>query len=245
MRQSYFYYICILVISINVTFTSSVEASIVLNNTRVIYKEQEGETTIKLSNVGKKPLLVQSWIDNGDVMKDPSLIKLPFILMPPLSRVNSGKGQTLRLIYTGGGLPLDRESVFYLNVLEIPPKAESSTDKNIMQIALRTRVKIFFRPTNIKGDALDAHRNLTWKLVKRQGKWVLKCENMTPYHVSMSEISLLSNTESYSVGSGMVAPYSNMEVNIDVSPDAIDSVVYKVVNDYGAIKKYSSGLAYK
>jgi len=43
-------------------------------------------------------------------------------------------------------LPKDRESVFYFNLREIPPK---STKTNVMQLALPTQIKIFYLPEAI------------------------------------------------------------------------------------------------
>ncbi|VTR34364.1 putative chaperone protein EcpD [Serratia fonticola] len=55
---------------------------------------------------------------------NPDTVKVPFTPdatgRPYRSRV---KGQALRIARTGGGLPSNRESLFWLNVLEIPPKA--------------------------------------------------------------------------------------------------------------------------
>src|SRR5471030_1759277 len=99
-------------------------ASIVITGTRVIYPSTEKEVTVKLNNVGVSPVLVQSWIDNGDVNAKPENISVPFILTPPINRVEQGKGQTLRINYTGTPLPVNKESVFWLNVLEIPAKAK-------------------------------------------------------------------------------------------------------------------------
>lgn len=39
-----------------------------------------------------------------------------------------------------GDLPVDRESVFWLNVKEIPKK---SAEENVLQIAVRSRIKLF------------------------------------------------------------------------------------------------------
>lgn len=40
-------------------------------------------------------------------------------------------------------LPQDRESLFYFNLREIPPK---SSKPNTLQLALQTRIKLFYRP---------------------------------------------------------------------------------------------------
>jgi P pilus assembly chaperone PapD len=65
---------------------------------------------------------VQSWIDTGDPTALPEKINVQFVIMPPITRIDAGKGQMLRLIYTGGTLADDRESIFWLNILAIPPK---------------------------------------------------------------------------------------------------------------------------
>jgi chaperone protein EcpD len=39
-------------------------------------------------------------------------------------RLNAEKGQSLRIRFTGGKVPQDRESVWWLNVLEVQPKTE-------------------------------------------------------------------------------------------------------------------------
>lgn len=100
-------------------------ASVVISGTRVIYSSEAKDVTVKLNNVGKAPVLIQSWIDDGDMTVKPENIRVPFILTPPINRVDPGKGQTLRLSYTGAALPMDKESVFWLNVLEIPAKNSS------------------------------------------------------------------------------------------------------------------------
>jgi hypothetical protein len=41
-------------------------ASVVINGTRVIYPSDEREVTVKLSNEGSLPALVQAWLDDGD-----------------------------------------------------------------------------------------------------------------------------------------------------------------------------------
>ncbi|MDX7871218.1 fimbrial biogenesis chaperone [Aeromonas caviae] len=217
-------------------------ASIVLNNTRIVYEEQSREASVKLTNVGNKPLVVQSWIDDGNVGKDPSLMRLPFILMPPITRVEPGKGQTLRLMYTGESLPKDKESVFYLNVLEIPPRTAVSVDKNVMQIALRSRIKVFFRPSDLKRSASEAPEQLRWNLIKKEEGWMLECSNPSSYYVSMSEVSLTSPTQSSRIGDGMVAPGGKLDLPLTAAPMGNASVKFQIIDDYGAAREHVSTL---
>lgn len=63
-------------------FASVAQADIVINGTRVIYKEKDKIVTMRLENKGSRPLLVQSWLDTGDDNADPATIKVPFNATP-------------------------------------------------------------------------------------------------------------------------------------------------------------------
>lgn len=121
-------------------FALQAQASVVIASTRVIYPAQEREVTIKLSNDGRTPALVQSWLDDGSITDAPETLKVPFVLTPAIFRVDPGKGQTLRLIHTKESMPQDKESMYWLNVLEVPPKAQAGEDANRLQLAFRTRI---------------------------------------------------------------------------------------------------------
>ncbi|VVN80745.1 putative fimbrial chaperone YadV [Pseudomonas fluorescens] len=217
-------------------------ASIVLNNTRIVYAENDREASVKMTNNGSQPVVVQSWIDDGEIKKDPSLMKVPFMLMPPMTRVDPGQGQTLRLMYTGEALPKDRESVYFLNVLEIPPKVTASEDKNFVQVALRTRIKLFYRPSGLKDSANQAPSKLVWSLVQAGFTWGLQCSNPSPYFVSMSEISLNTSGKSSRVGDGMVAPGAKMNIPLESRPNAGTKVTFIAIDDYGAPRENISSL---
>lgn len=62
------------------------------------------------------------------------------VVTPPIMKVKPDQSAVLRFIYSGKGLPTDRESVYWINVQEIPPRA---SEPNVMQLAIRTRLKLF------------------------------------------------------------------------------------------------------
>ncbi|HAV4758803.1 TPA: fimbria/pilus periplasmic chaperone, partial [Acinetobacter baumannii] len=72
-------------------------AEIVLHGTRVIYPSDAREVNLQLSNNGTAPSLVQAWIDDGNAKSTPDEANVPFIITPPISRVEPSKGQTLRI----------------------------------------------------------------------------------------------------------------------------------------------------
>ncbi|KAF0655380.1 hypothetical protein L245_07005, partial [Salmonella enterica subsp. enterica serovar Worthington str. BCH-4719] len=66
--------------------------------------------------------------------------------MEPVIRVAANSGQQLKIKKLANNLPGDRESLFYLNVLDIPPNSDENKDKNIIKFALQNRIKLIYRP---------------------------------------------------------------------------------------------------
>ncbi|MBL5829853.1 fimbria/pilus periplasmic chaperone [Serratia fonticola] len=212
-------------------FSVNTVASVVISGTRVIYPSDTKEVSVKISNGGPSPVLLQSWIDNGDPDAKPAAIKVPFVLTPPMNRVEPSKGQTLRISYIGGSLPMDKESVFWLNVLEVPAKkAQAKTDENRLQMAFRSRIKLFYRPVGLQGNANDAAQAITWS---RQGNQV-QATNPTPYYASLVNLSVNGKKLDYA----MVAPHSAMVLDLPGSSGS--KVIGGFVNDYGAVNTFEA-----
>lgn len=208
-------------------------ASVVVAGTRVIYNASDKEVTLKLSNAGKAPALTQVWLDKGDPKASPTSIEVPFTVTPPVARIDPGKGQTLRILYTGEALPQDKESVFYLNMLEVPPKPDAADNRNSMQLAIRTRIKFFFRPTGLQGSALDAPAKVTWRLVSNGKQDVLEGHNPTPYHVSFAALDVTGGAR-FDEGD-MIAPGETRQFPLTgtVGQGSGRKVHYHAINDYG------------
>ncbi|QXN61960.1 fimbria/pilus periplasmic chaperone [Serratia fonticola] len=211
-------------------FSSSSLASVVLSGTRVIYPSDAKEVSVKINKVGPSPVLLQSWIDNGDPNAKPAAIKVPFVLTPPMNRVEQGKGQTLRISYAGGSLPMDKESVFWLNVLEVPAKSETKTNENRLQMAFRTRIKLFYRPAGLQGNANDASKAVTWNT--QGGK--VQATNPTPFYVNFVNLSVNGKK----LDNAMVAPRSSMVLNL--AGNGGNKISGSVVNDYGAVNPFDA-----
>ncbi|MFP2405367.1 molecular chaperone [Enterobacter ludwigii] len=213
-------------------------ASVVVNGTRVIYLGSEKETTVKVSNAGKSPVLIQSWIDKGEVNDKPENIQVPFILTPPIGRIDPNKSQTLRLSYTSSpALPEDRESVFWLNVLEIPPVTKDMSP-NHLQIAFRTRIKLFYRPAALsdKTKAIKAAKDLRWSFSGNK----LTAVNDSPYYVSLVSVKINNNV----IDGEMVPPKGNYAfvVNGKTALNSKTKISYEFIDDWGAVQTVETSL---
>lgn len=214
-------------------------ANVIIHGTRVIYPQNQREVNIQLSNDSDKPALIQTWIDNGDEQITLDKTSIPFVLTPPIVRIEPNSGQTLRLTWTGAPLPQDRESIFWLNILDIPPKSTNPDDVNILQMAIRSRMKIFFRPQALSADgATKAFHTLQWERSPSAPRTLLKVSNPSGYFINISSIKIDSNgKEIKSTQSEMIAPKSATEFRFTALPEKIHDTElrYEVINDYGSI----------
>ncbi|KVL27185.1 fimbrial biogenesis chaperone [Burkholderia sp. MSMB1835] len=218
--------------------TAHAEASVVIAGTRVVFPSSEREVTVQLTNDGKRPALVQAWIDDGDRNALPEQIDVPFTLTPAMFRMEPGTGQTLRVMHTGQPLPADKESLFWLNVLEVPPKATGDDNPNRMQLAFRSRIKIMYRPASLKGDANAAPAQLDWRVIRADGgRYALQATNPTSYVVNLGSVMLKSAGHKYDAGSGYVLPGATQRFPIKdlvTRPVAGAAVEFAAINDWGA-----------
>lgn len=227
--------------------TGAANASVVIAGTRVVFPAANGEVTVRLNNNGAHPALIEAWIDSGNPDSTPDTSNVPFLITPPLARMNAGKGQSLRIVYTSQPLPKDRESLFWLNVLEIPPKpaAKPGEEQNTLQFAVRSRLKLFFRPAGLAGDPLTAAQQVAWAVVADGTGYALEVRNPTPYHITFSKLSLNVDNVAYVADNGMVAPLSSLRLPIKNLGHAVaaGTVDYTIVNDFGAAASYKGTIS--
>lgn len=215
----------------------SSHAGIVISGTRVIYPADKKEVTVSMKNTGQIPVLVQSWIDTGDPTEAPQNIQVPFVLMPPMARIDGGKGQSLRLRYTGGVLPQDRESVFWLNILSVPPK-KTDTHNQYLNVAYQTRIKLFYRPAGLNVRPEHAGEKLQWK---REGD-TLSVFNPTPYWITLLKVSGSLNNKDILREGDMLSPFEKRLMAKQVSVAAGEPITYTIVDDTGNAQSFTARL---
>ncbi|WP_230405246.1 molecular chaperone [Undibacterium rugosum] len=225
---------------------SAAQAGVVVGATRVIFRESDQEATVRLSNEGEYPALVEAWMDNGDASVTPDKVTTPFTLTPPLFRMEPHRGQTLRMLYTREPLPQDRESVFWLNVLEIPPapKQAEGEVKNMLQFAFRSRIKVFFRPKSLTSSVIKAPEQLRWNWVADGAGSVcmLEADNPTAFHITINALEIKTSSQRIQADSGMVAPFSKMRFamkGLTSCKPANADISFSIINDYGGTTAYS------
>ena len=214
-------------------------ASVVIGSTRIIYPSQGMEKTIEFTNNDETPSVMQVWVDSGDETSSPATSDAPFILTPPMFRIDPDGRQTIRIVYTGEELPTDRESIFYFNSVQIPPSSKEQEDQNRMLILLRNRIKLFYRPKTIVGTVEQSIKQLQFSL-KQVGKdWHLNVKNPSGYFVTISQ-AVITQQKSHSMTSDMVSPQSeaNWVINdLEETPQFPLKLEFNYVDDFGGIRQ--------
>ena len=215
------------------------DAGIVLSGTRIVYPGNKQEVTVSLRNTSSHALLIQSWIDTGDPLMMPEKINVPFVIMPPITRINGGGKQSLRIVYTKKQLPEDRESVFWLNVLAVPPKS-SDSESYKLNIAYQTRIKLFYRPESLNIDAGTAPSKLQWK--KEQNK--VSAYNPTPYYISLLSVTDSSKKKDLVAQGKMIAPYGSIIFSREEGEalNRTSRLMYSIIDDSGMVREFISNL---
>ncbi len=203
------------------------QAAIALDRTRVIFDGSQKSVSLNISNQNKQlPYLAQGWIEDEQGNK----IQSPLTVLPPVQRIEPGKPSQVKIqgIPATKNLPQDRETVYYFNLREIPPK---SNKPNTLQIALQTRIKLFYRPAAIAmvKNAPPPQEQLT--LRKENDKYVVI--NPTAYYITLVDAATkkdglgIKNFEPV-----MVPPKSSLPLRVSVA-EMGNSPVLTYVNDYG------------
>ncbi len=215
---------------------NSGQGRVTFDRTRVIFPAAEREISLRTDNKGTFPVLVQVWVDDGSKNNDINTMLVPFTVMPPVYRIDPGKGQRVRLIYNGLKLPEDRESVYWFNLLEIPTVNEGDKDKHRLALAFRTRMKIFYRPLALTGKSTGYISDLRWHTVTNNKS--VKIENPGPYYFSFVSVTAKDGKRTYPLIPQMLAPYSSVSLATESPqglPDRLSSIEFNVLNDYGKV----------
>ncbi|WP_075183138.1 fimbria/pilus periplasmic chaperone [Pantoea sp. 1.19] len=219
------------VAAITLIGSGSAFSAINLDRTRLIITGNETSASMTINNQNEKlPYLAQAWLEDDKGNK----VQSPFVVLPPLQRVEpKAKSQVkIQVLPAASTLPQDRESVYYFNLREIPLK---SNKPNVLQLALQTRIKMFYRPESL----VPAKNAAPWQekiTLSREGsKYVVN--NPTPYFVTLSDAT---STAGGKTAEGfepiMISPKSSMALGASSSVLG-NSPVLTYINDYGGRPK--------
>ncbi|EBQ9004851.1 molecular chaperone [Salmonella enterica] len=210
------------------------EIGVSLGATRVIYPSDSKGVTLSVDNKAENPFLIKS------VVLDESTKKTaPFVITPPLFRLDGGQRNAIKITRTGGDYPSDRESINWLCVQSIPPEPDSAWNEGSkegggasvsVQVSLNSCIKLFVRPDSVQGNPVDVADKVSWAI--KGGN--ITASNPTPFYMNISEASV--NGKKLNMKRSYIPPFSDEKYLL---PKGVDkaTVRWTVVGDYGEQKE--------
>ncbi len=214
-------------LSMLATIVAPAGAQVAVEGTRVVFPAASDEVTVSIRNGSDAPALVQAWIGDDDRRQAPEVSKAPFVLAPPLLRLDAGKDQKLRVRLVRKEAPQDdREHLYWLNLVAVPPQATAAADENILQVATRSRFKLLFRPAGMS-PALPPKfaESMGYTLRRGASGSELVISNPTPYHFNIGRMVLVQNGVEHPLDNPYVSPFSERSLAL---PDVVGGSTVRV-----------------
>ncbi|HIB1552381.1 TPA: fimbria/pilus periplasmic chaperone [Salmonella enterica subsp. enterica serovar Muenchen] len=213
-----------------VAWSHTASAAINADRTRIIMNGQEKAVSVTLNNDSRDtPFLAQSWVDDGNGKRTNALM-----VLPPLQRIDGGQKAQVRIMQVQGGglsaLPQDRETLFWFNVRGVPPKPDTT---NVLQLALQSRLKLFYRPAAIVRGSNDMPEK---KLVVEREGTTLTLSNPTPYYITVAWLGTDRRQRLAGFSEGvMVPPLGSLPLKASL-PAGVGHLWVGYIDDYGGLQ---------
>ena len=210
----------------------SANAALTISSTRVVQPSDKQSTSIVVANPSQRPYAAQAWINTE---ADDSTTPVPLIASPALFRIDPASEQTVQFNRLPNDLPQDRESLFFFNLQEIPQANDEPG--NVLNIALRTRIKVFYRPSQLKGRPQERLQDLAWSVQAIDGKPHLVVDNPSPYYFTFNQLTVSSAKGSEKIDARKMAiPLGRQSYPLKTLPMQDDlKVEFSIINDFGGV----------
>lgn len=149
----------------------------------------------------------------------------------PIQRLEPKATSQVRVVKQASTTQLrrSRNAIFY-NMREIPPAPDKSSDHAILQVAIQSRIKLFWRPAALRkkaGEKVELQLQ-----VSQQGNQ-LTLKNPTAYYLTIAYLG--RNEKAFSgFKTVMVAPFSTVNTNTGSYSGSQFYLGY--MDDYGALR---------
>lgn len=214
-------------------------AGVTAERTRVVFPGDANETSLQVANLNTYPVMVQTWIDDGALDSTPDRAVAPIMPLPPVFKMLPSERKTLRLVFTGDKLPTDRESLYWLNIYEIPPSDAGNAlplEQPRLVVTMHTQMKVFYRPKKLPLPPAQAAGKLRFSLAQVTEGSVVRVDNPSPYYVTLSDLELNKAGLKLAIKGDMVAPFSHLDLPLAAIPSpstGAGSVRFMWIDDDG------------
>lgn len=199
-------------------------SGVVIESVRYLYKEGSREISAQMENKDDGPFLMKSWVEATEGESNSY-----FMVTPPLFRLEGNQKNTVRIFPNAyiSNAPTNRDSVYFFNVMSIPPTNDSIEGENKLQLAVRHRMRLLYRPKAIQ--SLDVDNEVT-KLEWHKANNKLTIKNPTPFFIYFK--SVMINGKQLRETVPHIDPF---ETKVFTLPSGDDSrqVIWAIATDHG------------
>ncbi|WP_243703038.1 fimbrial biogenesis chaperone [Klebsiella grimontii] len=201
------------------------KAGVVVGGTRLIYNEEKKDSSLSIKNEDKVNYLIQSWIENENGTRE----NVPFIVTPPLFRLNADQQNVIRAVKVSNALDAKKESLYWLNIKSIPSTSSENSESNSLQIAIKTRIKLIYRPKELNRMKPEDLMKLL-KFTSSNGK--IKIYNPTGFYMNLNSLTVngkdVDNVK-------YVPPMSYVSYDLESNNEIHGKIKISIINDFGGI----------
>ncbi|POT55712.1 molecular chaperone [Citrobacter amalonaticus] len=218
------------------------QAGMTIESSRVVFSASSRERSLMLANDNHYPVIVQTWVDNGDLKNTPETVdNVPVIPLPGVFRLEPQEKKNLRLLATYLPQATDRESLYWLNIYEIPPvEAKLPASLSAVKVAVRLQLKLFFRPENLSSSPDKVVEQQKIELQRMPGSLAIKISNPTPYFATYRSLNLTGEGSVQTLEPGMLSPFSAKTINKEVATQwKPQRATFELIDDDGNLIKGS------
>lgn len=207
-------------------FSIVAKANLALDGSRVVIYHSDREASLNIKNDGEYPVIVQTWVDDGNPENTPETItNVSALSLPPVLQLKPSESQLVRVINKFTNTDKEKETLYWLNLYEITPKpTNKNADENLINVVVRLQVKVFYRPDNLIMKISEVSQSLIFTKSDKR----LTIENPTPFYATVKSAFGENNPN---IIIPMLAPFSKQQVTLENSQ--INQIHYVLIDDFG------------
>ncbi|PQQ42012.1 molecular chaperone [Photorhabdus luminescens] len=216
--------------------TAAQAGGVSIDTTRIIYSADRHAATTSVRNNSKEAIYLMQMT----VSSTPEGGKTtPFLVTPPLFRLEPGNQNQVRIIKTGQALPTDRESLFWFTAKAIPLSHEPGnvTGQQVtggIQIALAHTIKLMYRPSGLPIGPEKGFGALRFKPTDTG----ITVTNPSPYYITFTSLKVGGHElMTQKQKENMVSPFSALSFPLK-GVHYPTKVSWTVINDFGGSSSY-------
>lgn len=169
---------------------------------------------------------------------------VPFMVTPPLKRLDSWSTQQLRILVTPDNhLPADRESLFFFSSKAIPseqapdapvPAAGGAGNSARMNMALQSFIKLYYRPKGLEQYAIFDGKVAPLLKMSRMPDNHLRVTNPTPYYITFGVLTVGGKPVDAEARRPLVPPMGTGDYPIPSGAKGRD-VTWRLIDEFGLV----------